>query len=166
MNKEELKRESIKIRESFKAFKLDLENQYRETLIKQAETTKVFKAAAAKGDIRENAEYSTAEKELTMCNTILANLNSQLKNISLVKEEEYYPMDMVVMYSTVFIRNDLGQEFIFQVYPDGVSDLSRRILSVASPIGTGLWLKLKGQSFSLEHRIRRNPIKWTVVEVY
>lgn len=166
MNKEKLRQEGLKIRESFKAFKSDLENQYKETLIRQAEVTKVFKAAAAKGDIRENAEYSTAEKELTMCNAILANLSNQLKNISLVKEEEYYPMDMVVMYSTVFIRSDLEQEFIFQIYPEGVSDLSRRILSVASPIGTGLWLKAKGQSFSLDHRIRRTPIKWTVIEIY
>jgi len=168
MTTEELKQRSIEIQEAFKEFKKEIEDQIETNFKKQEEITEVYHKAAALGDIRENAEYSSAEKDLAMCNATLASLSKQLKSINdFVNDENYFPMGMIVMYSTVCIESeDKTKSFVYRLYPAGVSDLSRGILDVSSPLGQALWLKECGDTFVLEHRVSGEPIRWTIKAVY
>lgn len=157
---------SMEIKQGFDEFKAGLEEQVQEVHKKQEEVLIVFKEAALKGDLSENAEYENAEKELAMYNAALLSLNNQLKSINLVDNTDYYPIGLAVMYSTVTLSNSLGDSYVVQIYPEGVSDISRHILAKDSLVGSSVWMKKVGDTFHTEHRITGERIEWRIDDVY
>lgn len=136
-------------------------------IIKDIEkTTEELRVASEKGDRSENAEFSAAVDKLQLLNASLSNLDDRLKMMNKVSgEDDYEPINMIVMYSTVRFTHE-GREFIFKIYPEGVSDLSSGIIAKDDPIGRMLWLKEPGDEISLEHRVTGDVLKYKIEEVY
>lgn len=168
MTKSELRTRGLKIKSGFAEFKKDIEDQLTEQINKQGKIIEVYREAASHGDLRENAEYQSAEKDLALCNAAIGNLSAQLKNINMLVDEteEYFPMDMVVMYSTVYLVSNTGREEVVVLYPNGVSDLQRHFISADSPIGKAIWQKEVGYEFTIEHNVTGEPVTWLIKGIY
>lgn len=160
---EEISKE-ISIR--FQKIKEDAVEQKQKIILDIEKNAEELKKAAEKGDRSENAEYSAAVEKASLLSVALSDLDARLKMMDKVDDEDQYePIGMVVMYSTVRFSHG-SQEFIYKIYPEGVSDISNGILAKDAPIGRMLWLKEPGEEVSLEHRITGDILKYRIEEVY
>lgn len=129
----------------------------------------VLQRAYAMGDLRENAEFDAAVSRCSALSYSKLLVKKKLESIeSIGEEEDYAPIGMVVMFSTVLLVNDKdkGREFIFKLYPAGVSDLDRGILSVDSLIGRILHMKETGAQFDTVHRVTGEKRRWQIKAIY
>lgn len=163
-----LKQKSISISKSLEDLKVELREEKNRTIQIIEELTEEFKAAAAKGDRSENAEFTEAVDKLSTNNTALSLIDTKLKAIENKVDEpaDYRTIGLVVMYSTVKLSTMDGREFIFKVYPKGVSDINRGILAVDSPLGEVIWLKEVGDDVTIEHRVTGELIKYHIDDIY
>lgn len=166
--KEELKKKSREISLSRHSLKEKLLTQRAELLDNIEKTREDVKVASAMGDRSENAAFSDAVQQLQNQQTMLITVETQLKANEAVNDDpdSYYPIDMIVLYSTFLLRDSFNEEFIFKMYPDGVSDIDQNILDRRSPLGELLWRKQKGDVVGLEHKDSGDVINYTVIEVY
>lgn len=163
-----LKDAGVEIKAKFFEYLSDLESQYEQLLEKQQVLMNDLCVALSRGDLSENAEYKSAKDELESCAATLCSLNEQLKKARTVKADnlEYQPIGIVVMFTTVRLKNSYGNAYTMCLYPKGISDLSRGILSVDSVVGKSLWYKRIGDTFVVEHRITGELITWEVEDIY
>ena len=164
----DLKEKSREISESLKALENDLKTQREITYQSIEETREDVKVASAMGDRSENVAFSDAVQKLQQLQTTMASIEQRLKLMKNIKDtdEEYVPIDMIVMYSTFKIRDSFGEVFIFKMYPEGVSDIDRNILDKNSPLGKLLWRRVIGDVITLNHKVTGEPIDYTILEIY
>lgn len=166
---EQLKRRSAEISQSMSVLRDELARKLEKYDAELREAQVAMQKAYEMGDLRENAEFDAA---VSRCGTLSYSrllVKQQLEVINAIDtDEEYVPIGMVVMFSTVLLVNDrdIRKKFIFKLYPEGVSDLDRGILSLDSPIGRALYLKSAGAEFETEHRVTGEKRKWQIKAVY
>lgn len=139
-----------------------------DTEIKEAQVA--LQKAYEMGDLRENSEFDAAVSrcgELSYSKLLMKKKLESIEAIG-VEEEDYVPIGMVVMFSTVLLVNnkDKDREFIFKLYPAGVSDLDRGVLSIDSIIGRVLYMKETGAQFETSHRVTGEKRKWQIRAIY
>lgn len=165
----DLRQMSIDISSSLAQYEQELEEMVSKNERTKEEITEEYKAASAQGDRSENAELTKAIEDLANINQTLADLRSALNNIQLnVRDHSNYePVGKVVIYSTVLLRQvSTGIEYVFKLFPAGVSDLSRKILDSGSRIGQAIMLKQKGEIVVVEDALLRKPERWEIVDIY
>lgn len=156
---------STEITNSLVEWKQELDKQLKNTIIDIDKTTEDMKVASAMGDRSENAAFTTAVEKLSQLNVQLTNISQQLRELNNVDDTDYEPIGMAVLYSTIRLEAN-NQEFIYKLYPGNLSSLERRVLAQNSRVGQGLWKKQVGDTFVVEHRITRDPIIYTIKEIY
>lgn len=161
-----LEQESKQISALFSNWSEELKRVRAERIVQYQEAVDEYKEAARHGDARENSALTTATENKESYG---AEIEKLTKQINLIEQciEDYVPIGMVILYSTVYIKclTD-GTEYIFKVYPDGVSDLSKRIIERCSRLGKALWRKKKGHIFTLSHRVSLVPLKYEILDIY
>lgn len=165
----DLKEESRRIGQSFKDLIVSLSAQHEDAVKKKEEIMEVLQKAVSEGDLSENSAYTAAVDDLSVCTRNIVSLRDSIRNAEAVKEDfsSYEPIGMVVLYTTVLLRrDDTGEEYVVKLYPEGVSDLEKGIISKDSPIGNAIWHKEKGDSFHLSHRATGEDILWKIVDIY
>ncbi len=106
--------------------------------------------AAAHGDLRENAEYHAAKDKQAVCMAKLAQLRSRIAKGRVVLKEEL-PVDTVTLGKTVTIKQvDTGEESKYTILGEGESDLSKGIISYASPLARSLIGLKKGEAAEVD----------------
>lgn len=116
-----------------------------------------YKRAKADGDLRENASYEEAIKGIQEAQgdrqrwELLADGISSVKN----KMRDYVHQDKVTIYSTVHliciskpgqnVISNIEHEFIFKLFPYGITDVESGILSIDSVVGGKLLDKRLGE---------------------
>lgn len=161
-----LKEESELIKKDLSAMIEELKQQ-KESIMKEIESEKEkYDIAAAQGDHSENAELQDARSALMKAFGKLAKVEDKLQKSIKLTSDEYTPIGMVVLYSTVLLECQDGTSYIIQIYPEGVSDLNRRIVSKDSTVGRSLWLKQVGDQIVMEHRVTGEVLRYTVKDIY
>ena len=87
--------------------KAALERKREELFKAQIDVLERIRRAAALGDLSENAEYHFAKEENRVIQRELAELESKLKNVSVVSTE-HVPEDMVFLGHTVKVKAPRG----------------------------------------------------------
>lgn len=164
----DLKAISESISKSIKDLKVDLQEQKVNKLDELDRLTTEYKIASAQGDRSENAAFTEAVDGMGKCAGELASINKQIALLdNLTEEDSYEPINLVVLFSTVRLKViDTGEEFVYKLYPKGISDLDRKIISEDSPVGKLLMRKEVGDIISIEMPLQGKVIKYQVMDIY
>ena len=159
--------ESRRISEAVRGLKAELESQWDDTVTKIDEAVAEIKHAAEAGDLSENAGYDEAIKSLNNLQskqTRIARRQTAMKGLS--GEENYTPIGMVVMFSTVRLVNDQGREFIVKLYPSGIYDVSKGIISIDTLIGKMIYRQTVGYRFTIRLQRTAEEMEFEIKEIY
>jgi transcription elongation factor GreA len=128
-----------------------LRNQIKdlERLIK-VDIPRDLAAAAAHGDLRENAEYQAAKEKQAFSMTRLRELRERVRNPEVVRVQDF-PEDIVTLLKRVRIRDlETGDEEEYIILGDGDTDLEKDIISYQSPLAACLIGHKKGEVVEAE----------------
>lgn len=121
-----------------------LENELR------IELPKEILKARAHGDLSENAEYHAAKERQGYVNARLGQLNSRLREISMI-DMSRIPRDRVGLGSTVVVLDvDKDERIRYKLVTSEEVNVSRGLISTSSPIGKGLLGKQVGDSVKIQ----------------
>ncbi len=102
------------------------------------------------GDLSENAEYHAAKERQAWVNARLAQLNSRLREISMI-DMSLIPRDRVGLGSQVIVLDTTKDERItYKLVTSEDVDVSKGLISTASPIGRGLLGKKVGDEIKIQ----------------
>jgi len=104
----------------------------------RVELPKEIRTAVAMGDLSENAEYKAALERQAYVKARIAQLRERLGAIASFNVQQV-PADRVAIGSRVTLLDlDSDQEVTYELVFPEVADLSRGLISIASPIGRSL----------------------------
>lgn len=162
----DLKQVSQEITDKFIALRTNDEHEKLRILKEMETTAEEMRKAAEQGDRSENAEYTAAVDKLSLLNIQISDVDERLSRMLQVDlEEEYVPIGMVVMYSTVRLEVE-GKTYVYKVYPEGISEITQNILDKESRLGRAIWKKRVGDVVYLKHRITGAAVAHKIVDIY
>lgn len=95
-------------------------------------------AAAAHGDLRENAEYAAAKEKQAFSMTRLRELRERVHNAEVVRKRDF-PEDIVTLLKRVRVKDlETGEVDEYTILGDGDTDLDENIISYQSPLASAL----------------------------
>jgi transcription elongation factor GreA len=95
-------------------------------------------AAAAHGDLRENAEYQAAKEKQAFSMTRLRELRDRVHGAEVVRPSDF-PDDIVTLLKRVKVKDvDSGEVEEYVILGDGDTDLEKNIISYQSPLANCL----------------------------
>ena len=113
------------------------------------ELPREIKTAVAMGDLRENAEYHAALERQAFVKTRVAELRIRLGELSMINMDQI-PRDKVGLGSVVTLLDlDTDTEVVYELVVPELSDLSKGLISVASPIGKGIVGRAEGDELDV-----------------
>lgn len=134
---EELKK---KIQDEITALEYELRNELPKEILK----------ARAHGDLSENAEYHAAKERQSYVNARLGQLQSRLREFSMVDVSKI-PRDRVGLGSSVVVLDiDKDEEQTYNLVTSEEADVSKGKISTSSPIGKGLLGKKVGDTVKFQ----------------
>ena len=105
--------------------------------------------ARAHGDLSENAEYHAAKERQGVVNARLGQLNSRLRELSMV-DMGRIPKDRVGLGSTVVVLDvNKDENMTYTLVTSEEADVAKGKISTTSPIGKALLSKKIGDSVSV-----------------
>jgi transcription elongation factor GreA len=109
-----------------------LEKEYRQDLPRE------IQRALQMGDLRENAEYHSALERQSFVKARIGQVQRQLKDLAMV-DLDALPRDRAALGSVVtMIETETGKEVTYELVIPDMSDFSKGMVSVTSPIGKAL----------------------------
>lgn len=141
-----------------------LENELKNLKeVKRVEIAEKLKEAISFWDLSENAEYEEARNEQAQVELRIAELEDQLKNVEIIKEENVKQEDKVMMWKEVTLLNvEEKEEETFKIVGSTESSILASIprISNDSPVGKAiLWkkvwdtVKVKSNAWVTEYKI-------------
>lgn len=112
-------------------------------LVERPKVVQGIATAAAEGDRSENAEYIYGKKRLRELDKRLRYLGMLLKDVKIV-DPEALAGDRVCFGSTVYVRDENGDEKDYTIVGEGEADHRERSISYKSPVARGLMGKRVG----------------------
>jgi transcription elongation factor GreA len=106
----------------------DLERELKTQLPKEIQRAREL------GDLRENAEYAAAKERQRLVESRLSLLKKRVADIHLMNFDKL-PRDRAALGSTVYVTENGGTEFSYQLVLPEDADLEKGWISTASPIG-------------------------------
>ncbi len=121
-----------------------LEKELREEL------PKALKAAAALGDLSENADYQAARERQDLVKARLGQLRQRLADLSLVNFDRI-PHDRISLGSTVTLLDvDKSEEITYTLVTSEDANVVKGLISTTSPIGRSLLNKHEGDTVEVK----------------
>ncbi len=126
---------------------LERQRKELEALLKENRPEAVHQLAVARahGDLSENAEYDAAREQLTDIDRRISDLQQKLVRVQIIDQEDM-ASDVVRILSKVKLKNIAnGTVFEYTLVDPLQSNPSLKLISVQSPIGSGLLGKRVGE---------------------
>lgn len=131
--------------------------------VKRVEIAEKLKEAISFWDLSENAEYEEARNEQAQVELRIAELEEQLKNVEIIKEENVKQEDKVMMWKEVVLLNiDEKEEWKYKIVGSTESNILADLPKISndSPIWKAiLWkkvgdvVKVKSNAWIVEYKI-------------
>lgn len=131
---------------------LEKQRKDLEALIKEIrpEATHQLAVARAHGDLSENAEYDAAREKLADIDRRIAELQQKLNRVQII-DQDNIASDEVRILSKVKLKNiSNGIVFEYTLVDPLQSNPSLKLISVQSPIGSGLLGKKVGEQVEID----------------
>lgn len=141
----------------------ELVNQLKDLKKVKAQLAEEIGAAAAQGDLKENAEYHAAKEKQAQTLSLINELEVRLRNAEITD-------DLAVDHSearigaTVTIADEIaGIEFTYTLVGPAEANPDKGLLSVKSPLASGVLGKKEGDTF--EAQLPRGPRTYKLVKL-
>lgn len=109
-----------------------------------------LQAAAAHGDLRENAEYAAAKEKQAYSMARLRELRERVRSAEVVRRNDF-PDDIVTLLKRVRIKDlETGAQEEYTILGDGDTDLDKGIISYLAPLAASLIGHKKGDIVNSE----------------
>lgn len=141
----------------------DLVNEIKRLKEQKAQLSDEIGEAAAQGDLKENAEYHAAKEKQAETLRRIDDLEMKLRNAEITD-------DLAVDHSearigaTVTLKDLVADiEFTYTLVGSMESNPDKGLLSVKSPLASGVLGKKQGETFTVE--LPRGPKKYKLVKL-
>jgi transcription elongation factor GreA len=114
----------------------------------KVELPKEIQRAREHGDLRENAEYKSAKERQEILNARIAMLKRRMGEISLMNLDRI-PKDKAGFGSTVHLRAENGDTFVYQLVMPEEADAEKGLISTSSPIGRAILNREEGDGIQV-----------------
>ena len=163
-----LQEKAEEIRNAFEATKEELKERLSQISRDIDSYTEEYRIANTHGDRSENAAFTDAVEGLQRCNTDYSETSTIYVAAESVKDiDKYSPIGIIVLYTTVSLRRlEDGSTYVYRIFPKGVSDLDRGIISEDSPIGKALLGKKKSDTIKVTHLIKGVEYNYFIEDIY
>lgn len=133
--------------DGLKKLELELEELRTE---KRKEIADKIKQALAFGDLSENSEYDEAKNEQAMVEARIVSLETMLKNVKIIDEEEINTETVNVGNKVRLYDKEYKEEIDFYIVGSTEADPSEHKLSDESPVGRALLGHKAGDTVKIE----------------
>ena len=140
-----------------------LQAEHKSLLQQKRQLTEEVSAAAALGDLRENAEYHAARERLQHVSKRLEELDGKLYNVRFIEELDIKEGEARVGTQVTLRDEQTKEQFTYRLVGPDEADPPNGKLSMASPLGKSLLGKKQGEQFTLS--LPRATVKYVVVSV-
>ena len=131
---------------------------------KRKEIADRIKQALAFGDISENSEYDEAKNEQAQNEVRIAQLESMLKNASIIDEEEVDTKVVSLGARVKIVDVKSKEEFDYQIVGSAEADPTSNRISNESPVGSALLGHKAGDTVEVE--VPGGKIKYMILDIY
>ncbi|MGY3755444.1 transcription elongation factor GreA [Helcococcus kunzii] len=139
--------------------KLQDELEYLIT-VKRGEVSEKIKIARGFGDLSENAEYDEAKEEQAKVEAKISELELQLKNVEIIKENNKGNGKIVSIGDTVQVHNiNKDKDMTLKIVGTIEADINENKISNESPLGKALLNAKEGQIVEVKTRINKLQYK-------
>ena len=114
------------------------------------EVAEKLKEARSYGDLSENAEYDDAKNEQAQLEARIQLLESKLKNIKVVSDDEIRDDIVDIGSSVVVWDTEFEEEVTYKIVGSSEVDLINNHISDESPVGVALMNKVVGDKVTIE----------------
>lgn len=123
-----------------------------------------IKKAREFGDLRENAEYHAAKEDLYLLEKKIQDIEIKVLNAQVVELDDIKSNNKILFGSTVTIRN-LESKVIstYKIIGDGEADISKREISIKSPMAQKLLFKEKNAKVSIV--VNNNIMTYEILDI-
>ena len=106
--------------------------------LRRKEIAEKIKFALSFGDLSENSEYDEAKNDQAMVEARISELESILKNVTIINEEEL-STDMILVGSKIVVRDIEFDEIChYRIVGSNEADPLNGLISDESPVGEAL----------------------------
>lgn len=131
---------------------------------KRAEVSEKIKIARGFGDLSENAEYDEAKDEQAKVESRILELEQQIKNAEIIKENTNNSNKRISIGDTVKLKDTLkNRELEFKIVGTIEADVSLNMISNESPLGKALLNSKVGDV--VEVKTKTNKIGYKVLKI-
>ncbi len=117
------------------------------------------------GDLKENAEYSSARSERDLLMQTMQAIESRLRNSQIIDPKQLVNTGKVVFGTTVHLINTIDSEhMIFQIVGEDEADFKSGKISLDSPIAQALIGKSSGETVDVSTLEGKKSFKIEKVE--
>lgn len=129
--------------------KLEQELEYLKT-VRRKEIAEKIKVALSFGDLSENSEYDEAKNDQAMAEARIADIESMLKNVKVIDEEEL-STEVIHVGSKIKVNDvEFDEVCEYQIVGSSEADPSNGRISDESPVGKGLLGHRVGERVNVE----------------
>lgn len=132
---------------------------------KQKKATEDYKAANT-GDRSENAPLEAAINDMREVNASIIKNETLIRRVSNVEDlSRYNSVGIVVLYATVRLECE-GEEYIYRIYPSGISYVDIGVMSASSRLAVALMGKVVGDEVQIMHDGNGKLLTYKIKEIY
>ncbi|PYS04827.1 MAG: transcription elongation factor GreA [Acidobacteria bacterium] len=129
--------------------KLEEEIQALERELRE-ELPKALKAAAALGDLSDNADYQAARERQDFVRVRLGQLKQRIADLSMINFDKI-PRDRISLGSRVVLLDvDKNEEITYKLVTTEDANVTEGLISTTSPIGRSLLNKREGDTVEVK----------------
>lgn len=144
---------------------IQLQEAHTRLLEERLEANEEYKAANT-GDRSENAPLEAAIEKMKKVNSKILENDKAIRLISGIDDlSRYNSVGVVVLYSTVRLTCR-GSEYIYRIYPAGISYIDINIMAANSRLAVALMGKKEGDTVQLTHEGEGSTLIYKIEEIY
>ena len=116
------------------------------------------------GDLKENAEYHAAREQQGFCEGRIQEIEAKLSNMQMIDVTKMPNTGKVIFGTTVTIVNvETDAEVKYQIVGDDEADIKSNLISVNSPIASGLIGKQADDAVII--KTPKGDVEYEIIEV-
>ncbi len=141
----------------------ELVNQLKDLKKIKAQLAEEIGAAAAQGDLKENAEYHAAKEKQSQTLSLINELEVRLRNAEITDDLTVDHSEARIGATVTIADETAGLEFTYTLVGPAEANPDKGLLSVKSPLASGVLGKKEGEVF--EAQLPRGPRTYKLVKL-
>lgn len=162
----DLKQKADEIYNNLASYKKELKERQDYLHSQKQRYADEYKEAAAHGDASENSALDAAMQSMSSVNAEYYDVCSRLESLDKANDIiRYNSVGIILLYSTVQF-SDGESTYVYRIMPEGISDLSKGFMTVASEMAKALLNHRVGDSVKVLDRTSNQMITYVIEGLY